>query len=77
MKRHELKIEPQYYSAVLAGVKTFEIRRNDRDFKIGDEILLTEFVPEENRYTNRELLKQITYITDYAQKDGYVVMGIK
>lgn len=77
MKRHELKIEPQYYSAVLAGVKTFEIRRNDRDFKIGDEILLAEFVPEENRYTNRELLKQITYITDYAQKDGYVVMGIK
>lgn len=33
---HNLKILPEYYIAVSDGSKTFEIRKNDRDFHLGD-----------------------------------------
>lgn len=32
---HELKIIPQYFEAVVKGIKTFELRKNDRDYKVG------------------------------------------
>lgn len=30
MTVHKLKIESQYYDALLLGIKSFEIRKNDR-----------------------------------------------
>lgn len=38
MKLHELKIKAEYANAKLKGIKPFEIRKNDRDFKVGDII---------------------------------------
>ncbi|EKE9396609.1 DUF3850 domain-containing protein, partial [Listeria monocytogenes] len=40
---HELKILPEYYEDIVAGRKTFEIRKNDRDFQVGDYLILKEF----------------------------------
>jgi Domain of unknown function (DUF3850) len=74
---HELKLWPQYFSAVMNREKTFEIRKNDRNFKIGDVLLLKEYNSSAKRYTGRKVLRTITYITDYAQQDEYVVMGIE
>lgn len=76
--KHELKILPAYYEAVLSGDKTFEIRFNDdRGFQKGDSVLLLEISPPDGLYTGRELLIKITYVTNYAQKDGYVVFAFK
>ena len=33
---HHLKTETEYYQAVEQELKKFELRKNDRDFKIGD-----------------------------------------
>ena len=33
---HQLKIEPDYFKKIVEGVKTFEVRKNDRDFHVGD-----------------------------------------
>lgn len=74
---HTLKIQPQYYQAVLNKIKTFEIRKNDRGFAVGDEIVLKEFEPIKAEYTGRQLRQEICYMTDYAQQDGYVVLGIR
>ena len=43
--RHNLKIWPQYYKPVAEGLKTFEIRKNDRGFQAGDEVELREWDP--------------------------------
>lgn len=36
MKFHELKLLEQYAKAKKDGIKPFEIRKNDRDFQVGD-----------------------------------------
>lgn len=72
---HSLKILPQYFAAVVEGCKTFEIRKNDRGFREGDLLVLREWTGKE--FTGQAVSKQITYITDFEQKPGFVVMGIK
>lgn len=74
---HHLKIQPEYFDSVSKGIKSFEIRKNDRNYKVGDVLLLQEYIPSETKFTGRVLDRKITYITDYAQLEGYVVMGIK
>lgn len=74
---HGLKIQPEYFEAVITGGKTFEIRKNDRDYHVGDKLFLNEFDPVNQQYTGRRTRVIITYITNYAQVDNYVVMGIK
>lgn len=74
IKRHHLKILPEYFDSVTNGEKTFEIRKNDRDFQIGDEVYLKEWTPSDG-YTGGKALVRITYITDYEQKEGYVVFA--
>ncbi|MCM3600648.1 DUF3850 domain-containing protein [Robertmurraya korlensis] len=75
-KKHQLKILPEYFEAVTEGIKTFEIRRNDRDYQVGDELFLNEFDIEKQEYTGRREKVTVSYITDYAQKEDYIVMGI-
>ena len=57
---HELKILPKWFNDVAAGVKNFEVRRNDRPFAVGDKLLLKEW--ERGKYTGREIMKEIIYI---------------
>lgn len=77
MKIHELKTWPEFYDAVNDESKTFEIRKNDRDFKVGDTLILREWSPTSGTYTGFSTVRKITYITDFAQRDGHIVMGIK
>ena len=74
---HRLKIAPQYFKDVVSGVKTFEVRRNDRDFKVGDIVTLEEY--KNGNYTSNYVNAEITYILDDLEycKEGYVVFGIK
>lgn len=71
---HDLKILPDYFGEVRSGLKTFEIRKNDRNFRLGDRLFLREY--KNGKFTGQVEEVLITYMTDYAQKDGYVVMGI-
>ena len=77
---HELKILPQYFKAVLEKRKTFEVRKNDRPFIVGDGICLREFDPlSEHKYTGRVWYGNITYILNdplYCKK-GFVIMSIE
>jgi hypothetical protein len=90
-KIHELKIWPPFFQDILSGRKTFDVRRNDRKFKIGDMIRFREWEPKEHGhqdapyYTGRECSATISYILDpRPNRDpdcglvaGYVVLGLK
>ncbi|RKO61808.1 ASCH/PUA domain-containing protein [Caldibacillus debilis] len=76
LRCHELKVCPEYFETLEKRIKTFEIRKNDRDFHIGDVLILKEFDPETNNYTGRTVERKVTYITNFAQQEGYVVMSI-
>lgn len=68
---HELKTWPEFFKQIRNGRKKFELRRNDRDFKVGDQLLLKEWNPQMEQkaggfgpmgYTGRELLVRVDYI---------------
>ena len=69
---HEVKLLPKYFKEVISGNKAFELRKNDRDYKEGDYILLKEYNPQaeyevagiKSNYTGRKILKRIGYILD-------------
>ncbi|MBF2544094.1 DUF3850 domain-containing protein [Listeria seeligeri] len=73
MTVHKLRILPEFFREKIALKKSFEIRNNDRNFEVGDTLVLLEF--EDGNYTGREYWEDIIYITDYLQKDGVVVLG--
>lgn len=73
---HYLKILPEYYEAVATGKKSFEIRKNDRNYQVGDTLVIQEYFPDTDKFSGRSVLREITYITEYAQKENYVVMAI-
>src|SRR4051812_12689992 len=61
---HRVKSWPHLFEATLSGIKTHELRRaSDRDYRIGDTLRLQEFDPATERYTGREMIVRITYIT--------------
>lgn len=42
---HELKTWTEYFQAIVSGEKTFEIRENDRGFRVGDTLILRQWTP--------------------------------
>lgn len=77
---HYLKTWPQYYHRVLSGEKTFEVRKNDRDFQKGDIVFLTEYDPVTQEIFTQSPAFIITYVLHGGQfgiEPGYVVFGLK
>jgi len=78
-KTHELKTLPEYFQAVKNGHKTFEIRKNDRNFKVGDFLILKEWSHKAG-YTGESIEVVISYIFegDWYGLDGeYCILAIK
>ena len=57
---HQLKIAPAYFNAVVSGEKRAELRKVDRDYKVGDVLSLYEW--KHGKYTGREWAAVITHI---------------
>lgn len=75
---HELKIRPEFYLRVATGQKSFEIRKNDRDYQVGDVLILREW-REGDGYIDYSspLRRQVVYASSYMQQPGYIVLGIE
>lgn len=80
MKLHELKIKEEYFYAILRGEKTFELRKNDRDYQVGDLIHFMQTDGFEYFGHSKEIY-QITYILkdvpEYGLDKDYCILGIK
>jgi ASC-1-like (ASCH) protein len=81
MKIHELKTWPQYFDLIKFGMKTFEFRKNDRNFKAGDILHLRKFDPKIQKYLlEEELLVKVQFIVndeEIGMPKDYVIMEIK
>lgn len=72
MQEHKLFIQDKYFQDVKSGIKTFEIRRRNRNYKVGDAILL------KNLKSKETLIKKIKYICDASIYDlpNILILGI-
>jgi hypothetical protein len=65
-REHELKCWPEFFTPLLTGAKTFELRKNDRGFQVGDVLWLREWDAGDPGqgfgYTGREMRRRVTYI---------------
>ena len=81
MKTHKLKIYPSAFKKIVAGTKTCEFRKNDRDFDLGDELELQEFDPSPCvGFTGMKITAGITDITYGGRFDvpvGFCMMSIR
>lgn len=79
MKTIWKKILPWYFEAVRNGSKTFEIRKDEDGFEVGDHIILCEW--SGTAYTGFTLEAEVTYILrdaeQYGLMPGFCILGIK
>ena len=85
---HELKTDPEPFNDIIEGRKTFEIRWNDRNFQVGDRLILRQ-----TKHTAIEMLEGAPLIYTgafwsvdvigilhgpaYGIDKGYCVMSLK
>lgn len=74
---HQLKIERKYFSQIVDGSKTFEVRKDDRDYQTGDYLALNEVC--EGEYTGFSMLVMVTSLLNDPKfcKSGFVIMSIR
>ncbi len=76
--RHELKTWPIYFEASAADRKKFELRKADRNFCVGDELVLKEWDPDLEQYTGRVLTKLVLYKIEggiFGLEVGFCILG--
>lgn len=77
---HEIKLRIEFCDAVLKGIKSFEIRKNDRGYQTGD---LIRFIPvDETTVTvphpiSDEQFRIMYILNGWGLQDGYVALAIE
>ena len=79
---HHIKIRESFAEAVYLGIKTFEVRKNDRGYQKGDLVQFTVLHDSDGiemiSHPLRDMTFEITYVlAGWGIEDGYVVFGIK
>lgn len=77
MKLHVLKTLNPYFDDVFHRRKDFEVRKNDRNFQVGDRVQLLENVLEgkPQRYVIKDI-KYILYGGQFGIDKDYVILGL-
>lgn len=82
------KVWPEYFEKLASGEKNYELRLGDFKPKQGDILVLQEWDPKTNRYTGRELEKEVTYSATFKidnlfwpekdiKKHGLTIVSLK
>ena len=76
---HHLKTWPEFFREVSARRKNFELRINDRDFRVGDTLFLKEWDPKIDKWTGIGCHRNVTYIFkggEFGIEEGYCIMSL-
>lgn len=78
-KVHRLKTVKPFFDDVRCNRKTFEVRKNDRDYAEGDYLVLDETY-DSGEYTEvKPIVRLVTYLLPgglFGIEPGHVVLGI-
>ncbi len=84
---HKLKCDHDHYLQLIHGLKTFEFRKNDRDFKALDYLEISELNPNSAELSGRSSLYMVTHMLDASELSrytgscefpaGYCIMSIR
>lgn len=93
MAEHTLKVWPEFYDAIESGVKTWEFRRDDRGFRVGDVLVLEWWQPAHDSLLDKpigyecvdgpirkKLRVEVTYILHCGRlgvPEGFCIMSIE
>lgn len=87
MTTHKAKSWTHFYQAITAGEKTHDLRdMKDRNYRVGDTLILQEYDPFKGDYTGNECKVKITYITSQntpcafsssVLQEGYCILSIQ
>lgn len=74
---HAVKILPEYFNKIIDDKKSYEIRKNDRNYKAGDCLALNEY--DDGEYTGLFTLAEIVSVDTYSQylDEDYVVLQLR
>ena len=78
-KTHDVKCIQPYFNLVRMGIKTFEVRKMDRDYQIGDHLNLQEYEPKFQNLTGESCEVIILYILQDPQycREGFGILAIE
>lgn len=76
-KTHEVKLVASWWNDITSGKKRFELRKNDRGYKVGDKLLMQEYAA--GAFTGRTIMADITYMLEEytGLTEGYAILGIE
>ena len=75
---HKIKIEQKFFYDIASGLKSFDVRKNDRNYAVGDTLEMFE-IDENMTNTGRGVIVRVNYILPggkYGIEENYCVMGI-
>ena len=74
---HQIRCGKTFFEDILKGVKSFTLRKNDRDYKVGDILEKMEF--DDGKHTGRTIKQEVIYkLEDFTGLvDGYCILGTK
>lgn len=77
---HHLKVWTEFFDAIESGAKPFEVRRNDRDYRVGDMLHLRDYDPYTDTFSGRTAVRVVSYILKggiFGVDPEFVVMGLQ
>lgn len=76
---HFVKCDKEVFEATRQGVKPYEVRLNDRDYQIGDKLMLQEWDSEAQKFTGSShetgVITSILKGGQYGIMEGYVILS--
>lgn len=78
---HTLKVHPPFWPSLVDGSKPFEVRLNDRKFKVGDTCIFSQYDPKFGLTGDPTVEREITFVLTHEDFPpgvpvGYVVLGL-
>ena len=72
---HQIRLSSKYFDDVCSGKKSFEFRKNDRNYKVGDILEMMEF--KDGKNTGRMVTVIVTYFLDgfTGMEDEYCILA--